>query len=116
MRVLIKGHQTDVLTRWKNHIYERLEKLERFEDRIIKIDFTLTASHHHQKGFETCHIFVKVPRKTIDVKKSAENMMLAIDAACKVVEQKVHVLWKDVKTRNRHARTARMIKRGTTIA
>jgi ribosomal subunit interface protein len=116
MKVLIKGHQTDVLQRWKNHIYDRLAKLERFEDRIIKIDFTLTASHHHQKGYEECHICVKVPRKTIDVKKGAENMMAAIDAACKVVEKQIHALWKDVKTRNRHAKTARLIKRGVLVS
>ncbi len=112
MNVVIKGHQTDIQPRWKNHIEERLAKLAPFEEKIIKIEITLTASHHHQKGNENCHIFIKVPRKTIDVKKNAETMMGAIDAACKVMEQQVHKLWKDVKTRNRHAKAGRAAKRG----
>jgi ribosomal subunit interface protein len=116
MKVLIKGHQTDIQPRWKSRILDRLEKLERFEDRIIKIEITLTASHHHLKGNESCHIFVKVPRKTIDVKKGADDMMSAIDAACKVMEQQVHKLWKDVKARNRHDKVARQAKRGVLVS
>jgi len=101
MLVNIKGHQTEVLPRWKDHIYERLSKLDRFEDRIIKIDFTLTSSHHHLKGNESCHVTIKVPRKTIAIKKDGETMVLAIDAACRVMEKLIHDLWKDVKDRNR---------------
>lgn len=112
MNVVIKGHQTEVLQRWKDHLYDRLAKLDKFEDKIIKIEITLTASHHHLKGNETCNITVKVPRKTIAIKKTAENMIIAIDAATKVMEQQIHQLWKNVKTRNRHDKIARLAKRG----
>lgn len=111
MQVLIHGHQTDVLPRWRDHIYGRLEKLERFEDRIIKIDIVLSSSHHHLKGNETCHITVKVPRKTISVKKTADNMIRAIDAAAKIVEGQIHSLWKDLHTRKRRQKPVRIAKR-----
>ena len=113
MQVIIRGHQTEVQPRWKDHIYERLEKLERFEDRIIKIDFVLQTSHHHLKGNETCHITVKVPRKTISVKKNHEHMIGAIDLASHVVEQQVHTLWKDLHTRDRRQKPARIFKRAS---
>ncbi len=111
MQVFIHGHQTDVLARWKNHIYERLGKLERFEDRIIKIDIVLTSSHHHLKGNETCHITLKVPRKTISIRKDAENMLAAIDLAFKVAEQQIHALWKDLHARKRRQKPVRIAKR-----
>ncbi len=103
MQVFIRGHETTVQARWKDHIYDRLAKLDRFEDRIIRIEYFLTTSHHHRKGSEVCHVIAKVPRKTIDVKKTAETMMEAIDAASKVLESQIHKLYKDIKTRNRRS-------------
>lgn len=111
MNVQIRGHQTEILPRWRDHIYDRLSKLDRFEDRIIKLEFVLTASHHHLKGNETCRISVKVPRKTLVITKSAETMMEAVDIACRVLEKQVHNLWKDIKTRNRHSKIVRIAKR-----
>ena len=107
MKVLIRGHETAVQARWRDHIYDRLSKLDRFEDRIIRLEYFLTASHHHLKGAESCHIIAKVPRKTIDVKKSAETMMEAIDAASKVMEGQIHKLYKDIKTRHRRSKPGR---------
>jgi ribosomal subunit interface protein len=112
MQVFIRGHETTVQPRWRDHIYDRLAKLDRFEDRIIRLEYFLTTSHHHRKGAEMCHIIVKVPRKRIDVKKSAETMMEAIDAASKVLESQIHKLYKANKTRHRRSRETRMIKRG----
>ncbi|MCB4757677.1 MAG: ribosome-associated translation inhibitor RaiA [Elusimicrobia bacterium] len=104
MFVHIKGHQTDVLSRWREHIYERLTKLDRFEDRIIKLEITLTASHHHLKGNESCHITAKVPRKTIAIKRNGETMFEAIDAASRILEKQIHDLWKDVRDRRRRVK------------
>ena len=50
MQVFIRGHETTVQSRWRDHIYDRLAKLERFEDRIIRVEYFLTTSHHHLKG------------------------------------------------------------------
>lgn len=112
MQVFIRGHETDVSPRWRDHIYDRLGKLDRFEDRIIRIEFILTTSRHHLKGNETCHVIAKVPRKTIDIRKESESMLGAIDAAAKVLEQKIHKLYKDVKDRHRRSKEIRMVKRG----
>ncbi|MBV9080457.1 MAG: ribosome-associated translation inhibitor RaiA [Elusimicrobia bacterium] len=112
MQVLIRGHETAVQPRWRDHIYDRLTKLDRFEERIVRIEFFLTTSHHHLKGIETCHITMKVPRKTVSVKKSADTMIEAIDAACKVVEREVHKLFKDIKERHRRAKETREVKQG----
>lgn len=112
MQVLIRGHETMVQPRWRDHIYERLTKLDRFEGRIIRIEYFLTTSHHHLKGSEGCHIKAKVPRKTISINKSAETMIEAIDAASKVFEQEVHRLFKDIKERHRRAKETRRVKRG----
>ena len=111
MKVMIRGHETTVLPRWRDHIYERIAKLDRFEDRIVRIEYYLRTDHHHLKGSESCHITAKVPRKTLSVKKSAETMMEAIDRASKVMERQVHHLYKDVKSRHRRARETRRIKR-----
>lgn len=116
MNVLIKGHRTEIPTRWMNHIEERIAKLDTFEDRIIKIQVTLTSSHHHKKGNELCRVMVKVPRKTIALRRRAETMLQAIDAAFKVVDQQVHKLWKDVKTRNRHNKAVRMAKQNGVLS
>lgn len=115
MQVFIRGHETTVLARWRDHIYDRLQKLERFEERIIRLEYFLTTSHHHRKGSETCHIIAKVPRKRIDVKKTAETMIEAIDAASKVLEGQIHKLYKDIKTRHRRSREVRRIKDGQEI-
>ena len=112
MQIHIKGHQTDVQPRWKSHIYDRLTKLDRFEDKIIRVQYILIASHHHLKGNESCHITAKVPRKTIAIKRNAQTMIEAIDAASKILERQVQTLWKEVKTRSRHSKRARAIKRG----
>jgi len=111
MQILIKGHQTEVQPRWQEHIYDRLTKLARFEDRIIKIEYILTASHHHLKGYESCHIIAKVPRKTLAIKKDARTIIDAIDMASKVLERKIHTLWKVSTLRNRHSKLAKA-KRG----
>src|SRR5947209_2653110 len=103
MQINIRGHQTEVQPRWKIHILDRVSKLERFEQKIIKIEFTLTSSHHHLKGNEECKITAKVPRKTINITKSAETMIGAIDICAKIFEQQIHHLYKDIKDRNRHA-------------
>ena len=112
MQVFIRGHETTIQSRWRDHIYDRLTKLDRFEDRIVRIEYFLTTSHHHRKGAETVHVIAKVPRKTIDVKKSGETMMEAIDAASKVMEGQIHKLYKNLKTRHRRARETRRVKRG----
>lgn len=112
MQVQIRGHETSVQTRWRDHISERLAKLDRFEDRIIRVEYVLTSSRHHLKGNELCHIIVKVPRRTIDIKKSSQTMMDAIDAASHVLERKIQHLYKAEKTRNRNSRDVRRVKRG----
>lgn len=112
MNIQIRGHRTTIIPRWRDHIYTRLSKLDRFYDRIIKLDYVLTSSRHHLKGNEACRITAKVPRKTIAISKKSEDMIGAIDAASKVLEKKVHSLWKDVKIRNRHDKKARSTKRG----
>ena len=115
MDVHIRGHRTITQPRWRDHIYERLSKLDRFQDNIIKVDVILTASHHHLKGNELCRLRVKVPRSTIAIKKRSETMMEAIDASFKVLEQKVHSLWKKQKDKSHHSKLARMAKRGELI-
>ena len=112
MNLQIRGHQTDVHPRWKAHIEDRVTKLDRFEDKIIKLDYVLTSSHHHLKGNESCKITAKVPRKTIAVEKQSETMIGAIDAASHILERQVQHLWKDVKVRNRHNGKVRRAKRG----
>lgn len=112
MKLLIRGHETTVLPRWRDHIYERVAKLDRFEDRIIRIEYFLHTDRHHLKGSENCHITVKVPRKSIDIKKNATTMIEAIDAASKVLERQIHSLYKDIKDRHRRARETRAVKRG----
>lgn len=111
MNVFIHGHETMVQARWREHIFDRMSKLDRFEDRIVRIEYILTSSHHHLKGNETCHIIVKIPRKTLNIKKSAQTMPEAIDLASKVMEGQVHKLYKDVKDRNRRALRAKGSKR-----
>lgn len=100
------------MPRWRSHIYDRLSKLERFEHRIIRMEFVLTSSHHHLKGNESCRITAKVPGKTIAIRKDAETMIEAIDSTMRVLEKKVSQLWKDVKERNRRSRIMRKVKRG----
>jgi len=112
MQVMIRGHETSVQPRWRDHIYERISKLDRFEDRIVRLEYFLTTSHHHLKGSESCHITAKVPRKTISIKKDAETMIEAIDAASRVLEREIHRLYKDVKDRHRRSRETRLVKRG----
>jgi ribosomal subunit interface protein len=112
MDVHIRGHRTVTQPRWRDHIYERLSKLDAFQDNIIKVDIILTSSHHHLKGNELCRIRVKVPKRTIAIRKAAETMMEAIDAAFKVLEQQIHGLWKKQKNLSRHSKVARMAKRG----
>lgn len=112
MKVLIHGHETAIQSRWRDHIYDRLGKLDRFEDRIVRLDLYLTTSHHHLKGNESCHIKCKVPGKTIVVKKDATTMIAAIDASMKVLELQVHKLYKDLKDRHRRSREIRRVKRG----
>lgn len=112
MQVHIRGHETSVLASWRGHIGDRLAKLDRFEDRIIRLEYVLTTSRHHLKGNELCHIIAKVPRKTIDIKKTGETMSEAIDAASKILEQKIHTLYKATKTKNRNSRDIRRVKRG----
>ncbi len=112
MQVLIRGHETTVQPRWRDHIYERLTKLDRFEARIVRLEFFLTTSHHHLKGSESCHITVKVPRRTISINKSAETMLEAIDAASHVLERQIQSLYKDVKNRHHRSRETRDVKRG----
>jgi len=112
MQVLIRGHETTVQPRWRDHIYDRLTKLDRFEDRIIRLEFFLTTSHHHLKGTESCHITAKVPRKTISIKKDADTMLEAINAASHVLERQIQGLFKDIKDRHRRSKEIRDVKRG----
>ncbi len=112
MQILIKGHQTDIVERWREHIYDRLTKLARFENRIIKIEYVLTASHHHLKGNEMCQIVAKVPGKTIAIKKTAQTIIEAVDLASKVLEKQIQNLWKDTKDRHRHSKLVLKAKRG----
>jgi ribosomal subunit interface protein len=112
MDVIIRGHQTTTQPRWRDHIYERLSKLDRFQEQLIKIEIILSSSHHHLKGNENCRVQVKVPGRTIAVNKSSETMMEAIDASFKVIEQQVHGLWKKLRDKRHHSKDARLAKRG----
>ena len=113
MHINIRGHETTVLPRWREHVNGRMAKLSGFSQRLISVDVYLTSSHHHLKGDESCQITGKVPGKTLSVRRDAETMIEAIDAACKVFERQVRALWKDVKTRSRHNKQVRALKRGT---
>ena len=81
-------------------------------DTGTNLALTVRAISDHLKGNEACRITAKVPRNTIAINKKAETMIEAIDISFKILERKIHNLWKDVKIRNRHAKVARLAKRG----
>lgn len=81
MVINIRAVGIDLTPSIRQYVEDKMESLEKFEDRILQVDVDIGKNTgHHQKGeVFICSANVEVPGDLIKVEKTTESLYKAID-------------------------------------
>ena len=89
MKVNVQAVNFDVDRKLINFTQERLDKLEKFYDRIILADVYLKLENSSDKENKTAEVKINVPGDEFIVKKTAKLFEEALDLAAESLERVV---------------------------
>jgi ribosomal subunit interface protein len=95
MKINFTFRHMDASDRIRNHTAEKLERLERFEDRELTIDAVFSAEKFHR----TAEFKVHGDHGTVVMSETREDMFEAIDVA---VDRLDHMLAREKDKRKHH--------------
>ncbi len=88
--VNVIGRNTIVSEAMKNHVHEKLAKIDRFHDHVLHVTVTLDI----QKTDHICSIVLKIDHLEVVVHASTSDMYASIDEAVRRLQSKLR-RWKD---------------------
>lgn len=70
-------------------LYQRLDKLETFYDKVISLDVYMKVENISGKANKIVEINVSIPKDRYVVKKQCKSFEEAVDSACSCLERKL---------------------------
>lgn len=70
-------------------VQKRMDKLERFHDRVIDADVYLEVENTSEKENKIAEIRISIPRDRFVVKKQRKSFEEAVDSVCSSLERKL---------------------------
>ena len=99
MQITITARHFDLTNAIRDHIQESCQKLEKYFDHIIHVNFVLSYENNRNHTEMMLHI----PKNNLKSEAEEKNMYLAIDLAIEKMEQQVKKLkgkWSDHQKRS----------------
>ncbi len=95
MEIVVKGRHCEVSDRFRSHVEDKMARLEKFDQRIIRIDVEMTQESNPRLTSEAVCIEITLRSKgpTIRAEACAEDKMSALDKAVERLiaqERKAH--------------------------
>ena len=83
MEIVVKGRHCEVSDRFRSHVEEKLARLEKFDQRMIRIDVQVTQESNPKLPSEAVCIEITITSKgpTIRAEACSEDKMSALDKA-----------------------------------
>lgn len=83
MEIVVKGHRCDVSDRFRGHIEEKLSRLEKFDQRIIRVEVEVHEEGNPRLADRSHRVEVTIRRKgpVIRAEAAAQDKMTALDRA-----------------------------------
>ncbi|MEJ7706695.1 MAG: ribosome-associated translation inhibitor RaiA [Nocardioidaceae bacterium] len=83
MEVVVTGRHTEVSDRFRSHVEEKLEKLEKYDQRIIRIDVEVSEEHNPRLSDQAACVEITIRSKgpVMRAEAAADNKMTALDRA-----------------------------------
>jgi ribosomal subunit interface protein len=91
MDIIFKGRHTDVLERFRKHATSKLAKMERLDQKVIRVDVEVTAEHNpRQSGrAERVELTITTRGPAIRAEAAAEDRFAALDLALAKLESRL---------------------------
>ncbi|WP_022818833.1 ribosome hibernation-promoting factor, HPF/YfiA family [Fusobacterium russii] len=86
MKLFIKGRQITLTDSIKKYAEEKILKIERFNDSIIKVDVTLSAGKLKSGNAHVAEILVYLSGSTLKYRATEQDLYAAIDKAVDGIE------------------------------
>lgn len=86
MKLFIKGRQITLTDSIKKYAEEKVSKVEKFNDSIIKIDVTLSAAKLKSGNAHVAEILVYLSGSTLKSRATEQDLYFAIDKAIDGIE------------------------------
>ncbi|MEJ7743320.1 MAG: ribosome-associated translation inhibitor RaiA [Nocardioidaceae bacterium] len=83
VEIVVKGRHCEVSDRFRSHVEDKLTKLEKFDQRIIRIDVELSEEHNPRlSGQSVCvEITIRSKGPVMRAEAAADNKLTALDRA-----------------------------------
>ena len=103
MNLILSGRGVDLDDALRQYATEKLTRVERFFDRIIKMEVELRHERNPRvKDPERCEVVVKTPKQTLRVHGEGLDHFAAIDVAADRLEMQVKKVKERLKDRQHH--------------
>ncbi len=83
VEIVVKGHHCEVSDRFRSHVEEKIARLEKFDQRIIRVDVEMTQESKPRLPAETVCIEITIRGRgpVVRAEACAEDKMSALDKA-----------------------------------
>ncbi|MDQ1687031.1 MAG: hypothetical protein QOK42_6 [Frankiaceae bacterium] len=83
MDIVVKGHHTDVAERFRQHAVEKLSKLERFDQKVIRLDVEVSRERNPRQADQRDRVEITCLSKgpVIRAEAAADDVYAALDGA-----------------------------------
>lgn len=83
MEVVVKGHRCELSDRFRSHVEDKLSRLEKYDQRIIRVDVEVTAEPNPRQSQQSTRVEITIRGKgpIVRAEAAAEDKMSALDKA-----------------------------------
>ena len=83
MEIVVKGRHCEVSDRFRSHVEEKLAKLEKYDQRVIRVDVEVTKESNPRQASQAVSVQITIRSKgpVIRAEAAAEDKMAALDFA-----------------------------------
>ena len=91
MDIVVKGRQVDLSERFRDHVTERLEKVERFDPKIQRVDVEVSKEHNPRLADRALRVELTIRSRgpVVRAEAAADDKYAALDVACGRLEARL---------------------------
>jgi ribosomal subunit interface protein len=89
--IVVKGRQVDLSERFRDHVTERLEKVERFDPKIQRVDVEVSKEHNPRLADRALRVELTIRSRgpVVRAEAAADDKYAALDVACSRLEARL---------------------------
>jgi len=92
VEIVVNGRHCEVSDRFREHAEEKLTRLEKYDDRIIRVDVEICKERNPRQGDRSCRVELTLRSKgpVIRAEAAAEDNVAALDLALAGRDRRPH--------------------------